>query len=242
MGRTAKQKREARAAAKAAGESGFRLQRHKVGLTYSCPVDAEQNPISSREQIRDVLVERYGQAIWTISVELHENGKNHYHANFKFDNKLDVLDSHCMDIEGVHPNIINPGKGWENYVRKQGEFITNMSSCPFAEATAMESVHSALQHLWQQRPQDMCKHGESIERNLRKHFAPVVVYQPYNGPYEHWIDWEHTKMSLLIWGPPGGGKTQYARWLMAHKFGAYTYVKKSHEELKKVSFEHAILF
>lgn len=237
---SAEKKREKRAAKKAAaaasGEAAFRINRKNVGLTYSCPTNAEENPICSRERIRDVLVDKYGQALWTVSVELHESGQKHYHANFKFDNIVNSEDALCMDVDGVHPNILNPGKGWENYVRKQGEFITNKGSCDFAVALGKDTVHEALEHLWEHKPADMLKFGEAIERNVRKRMNKQPEYQPYYGPYQEWVDWPEDTHSLLIWGKPGSGKTQFARWLMAHKYGNYTYVKKSHEKLKAVTF------
>ena len=249
---TAEAKRAKRAAAKAKAAAAdapvFRLCRKQSGMTWSCPSTLDENgirvknPIPNKETIKDDLTDRFGAAIWTVCSELHKDGATHYHAHFKFDKELNTEDPKCFDVCGVHPNIVKGGPGWENYVRKQGEFITNKTACEFAVAMAMDTPKEALEHLWEHKTQDMCKHGEAIERNVRRRMAPEVVYYPYNGPYEHWCDWDHSKFSLLIWGPAGGGKTQYARWLLAHKFGGYTYVKKSHEELKKISFEKPLLF
>jgi len=238
----ARAKAKAKAAAAPDVAPAFRIHRRKVGLTYSCPVDADDNPISSCEAIKDALVEKFGPAMWTVSKELHENGKTHFHANFDFDKKLDVTDPRAFDLEGVHPNILTPGKGWENYVRKAGEYITNRSQDDFKVALECETPEEALEYLWQHRPADMLKQGHLIEQNLRRRMHKKTLYQPYYGPYQDWIDWDHEKYSLLLYGPPGGQKTSYARWLMAHKFGDYLFVKKNHESLKEISLWKPFLF
>lgn len=238
----AKAKAAAAAEAGAVVEPAFRLQRKQVGLTYSCPVADQAHPIENVEVIRDELLARYGHAMYTISREEHESGQPHFHAHFTFDAKLDSTDPRCMDIAGVHPNIVKGGPAWENYIRKDNDFITNKAVNSYAVALEAATPEEGLEILWKQKPQDMLKFGETIERNLRKRFAPASPYQPYLGPYGQWIDWNFKKFSLLIWGPSGGGKTQFARWLMAHLFGDYIFVKKNHEELKKVTQWKPFLF
>ena len=39
---------------------------------------------------------------------------------------------------------------------------------PFATAAAMTDPDEALTYLWGKRPRDMCLHGESIEKNLKR--------------------------------------------------------------------------
>ena len=105
--------------------SGFRVQRTKFGLTYSCPVNATENPIDSREELLAFLVDKFGTGEYVIATELHENGKKHYHVYIKFHTKVDSTSASLFDFKGVHPNIITPGKGWIDYCVKKDEFDTN---------------------------------------------------------------------------------------------------------------------
>ena len=108
----------------------FRIQRRQTGMTWRCPTNAEENPIPSKEDIKDCLTDKFGPATWTVCEELHENGKKDYHAHFFFVKMLETENPHCFDLHGVHPIIQNGGPNWENYVRRQGEFITNKSCVP----------------------------------------------------------------------------------------------------------------
>ena len=234
-----------------AGE--FRINRHKVGLTWSCPVDIEVNPIvqdfpdNPCEAIRDHFTEKYGVNDHTISQEDHQSGKKHFHAWFNFHTKLDTMDPRCFDFCTVHPNILNPGKGWEAYVAKGKDFISNhFEKNAYHEAIESGSADTAIDILWTKAPRDMAMQGHNIERNLRRRLQAPCAFAPnvYEGPYPHLkqLDaWDPSKFSLLLWGPPGVHKTQFAKYLMAHKFGDYEYFKGHYEGVKKLSLQKAFI-
>lgn len=200
----------------ARGSGGFRLNARKVGLTYSCPVNADENPIQSREQILEILKEKFGLCLYVICTELHENGKKHYHAWLNFDKKVDTRDVRAFDIESVHPNIIQkPGAGWINYVKKAGQFISNVAENPFTLALAMNSVNEAIDSLWKAVPQTMALSADRIERNLRTKMAPPpVAFTFYDGPYR----WPYLSeiQSVCLTGNAGIFKTNFA--LSKHHF------------------------
>jgi len=219
-------------------EVQFRANRHKFGFTWSCPV-GEEHPIISRERIRDVLAERFGHNVHEIAQELHKNGKNHYHAYFKFDQKLDISDCRAFDIDGCHPEIIDPGAGWRGYIKKSDpDLLTNLESCPFAQALAASSVREGMDILALRRPGDYLRYGEAMERNLRRRVETPAPVREYMGPYiSDWFpsDWNPYTHSLLLWGVVGLNKTNFAKWLMRHMVGEFEYIKKSHESVKLLS-------
>lgn len=224
----------------------FRINRNKVGCTWSCPTDFVENPIKTNEEILEFVVKKYGECEYTIGTERHASGKLHFHGWFKFPYKLDEKNEKCFDVNGVHPNIIDPGKGWEAYCAKHKEFITNhYEICPYSQAASSETVKEAMDILWKKRPADCAKYGESIERNLRRRLNPAPEPVLYYGPFHDYLqgfNWSPYTHSLLLWGPPGNCKTQFARYLMSHMFGEYDYIKKSHEATKHLSKTKPFIF
>jgi len=225
--------------------AAFRFHAHKVGLTYSCPVNAPDNPIVSATRIVEFMTDKFGPNVHTVGTELHESGKRHYHADIKFDAKLDSEDPRLFDIDGVHPNILKPGAGWTGYCKKHGDVLTNREGNVFAEALRAGSVREGMDIIALQDPGAYLRFGETIERNLRRRLAPERLVRVYLGPFLPVLvdtHWDPNTHSLLIWGPPGVGKTQFARYYMSHRFGEYDYVKKCPEQLKKLQFDKPFIF
>lgn len=144
----------------------WRFNACKVGLTYSCPTDAEDNPISDVDYIISAMEIKFGPGQYIVCKELHESGKTHYHAYFKFDAKIDSTDVKCFDLCGVHPNVVKaPKRGWVLYCAKHGEFKTN-----FYEADVWVSANEAVTWqeasdlLWTKQPKFMLQVRLYIER------------------------------------------------------------------------------
>ena len=197
----------------------FRLNRKKVGCTWSAPEDKEENPINNNQEILDYVTKKFGHCDYIIGEEEHKNGKKHFHSFFKFDDELDTTDPHCFDVAGVHPNIINPGQGWPKYCAKTGNYITNFyKKNSFLEASRMGSLTEAMDHLWAVEPKQMCLNAHNIEQNLAKKLCtkqePTVYYGPYpERYYPTEEEWDPKTHSLLLWGPPGVQKTQFSQYL-----------------------------
>ena len=225
----------AKAGAKPACESEtkFRVHRYAVGLTWSCPRDKDENPIftafkgedpkAALWRIREVFEERWGKSDFIVAEELHESGTRHYHAHFKCYEKIDTTDPRVFDMEGVHPNILAPGKGWPGYCAKHGNYVSNFYEAEaFAQAMQMDNVEDAVEHLWKKKPREMCIHGANIMSNVRKRLGSSHVAKakfslafmcesirqvPIEWEHE---DWEHV---VVLQGNPGCGKTE---WALAH--------------------------
>lgn len=192
----------------------FRFAAKKVGLTYSCPVDAERNPLDQAYEDKQFveLMRDWGDLEnYIIGQEAHENGKLHYHVYATFRDRIDTINVEFFDLAGVHPNIVaKPRAGWIAYCAKHKVFVSNFYEAdPFKVAVELEDPDEGLKYLWLKRPRDMCLHGDAIEKNLkRKQFKmdPLKEKDTFKRPFE-------TDFSRLIImkGKAGIGKTQYAR-------------------------------
>jgi len=218
--------------------AAFRKHAHKVGLTYSCPVSAEDNPIPNNQALLDELEKLMGPGRYIVATELHESGKKHYHVYYHADTKIDTTNARFWDLYGVHPNILKdaPGVGWQAYCQKDKEFITNMKRNNWSDALSKETVQEALEHLWQTEPKEMCVRGKQVEENIRKRKrGEALPVKLYYGPYhEHYYpkEWDPTSHSLLLWGEKNTRKTQFARYLLSHLYGDYHFAKAKVETLK----------
>lgn len=124
----------------------FRINRKGIGLTYSCPEDMDENPISDFSAISDIFL-TFGKCKYVIGRELHENGKLHWHAWVYYNDKLDVKNERAFDAKGVHPNIIKPQKMWKAYCMKDGDFVANH---PVPKPLIVPEIHG-----WQTKVVDM---------------------------------------------------------------------------------------
>lgn len=214
-------------ASAAAASRPFRINRCKIGLTYSCPVDAEDNPIPSKEALLEFLELKGERPDFIIAEERHESGKRHYHAYLKYGSPVNTIDQRYFDFHDVHPNIINPGKGWIGYCTKYPDFITNFyKKCPFKEASLKRTWREAEELLWDQRPEFMFKFATSAENSFRKKLKPADVGVIYYGPWPPLppeFNWK--THALCIEGEAGVGKTQFAKYLAKHLTDEFCYVK-----------------
>lgn len=221
-------------------KSKFRFHAKKFGLTYSCPIDAEDNPVPSSEKLLEFLESKVGAGKYIIAEEKHESGKRHYHVYYHADAKVQTENVRFFDWphtpDPVHPNIINkPGNGWMSYCKKDKVYISNFEKGNFATAMELPTADEALEFLWNKEPREMLRFANTIESNMRKRKRSVFKAPIYLGPYpKHYYDFECNMQShsLLLWGPPNQHKTQFARYLMAHTVGDYVFLKKNPEQLK----------
>lgn len=226
----------------------WRFQACKIGLTYSCPVDQEDNPIQSKQELLEhakTLFPKASLCNYIVGQELHESGKRHYHCYLKWDKKCETENVHHFDFKDVHPNILfKPGAGWEKYCIKDDNYLTNYyEPCAWAYAmTHCETAEAAIEHLWQKKPADMCKQGANIEANIRKRKAKVYARPIYYGPYPcHFYpevmlpELDMKKYSLHLHGSAGLNKTQFAQYWMKHQYGDVQIAKGKVESLKNIN-------
>lgn len=222
----------------------FRLDRKKIGLTYSCPTDAENNPITSVEELKIQLESHGTLEKYIISEELHENGKRHYHAHLVYAEPINTVNERFFDFKDVHPNIIKPGKGWPDYCAKHGEFITNFyKRCSFKRAREADSWAEASAVLWESEPKFMLQHGSQAEHNWKRRKLSNKGDRVFFGPAREPPDaWQPETHALIIEGPSGVGKTQWALdWARHHGDG--TYLKCTHyQHLKEYKGESCLIF
>lgn len=104
----------------------------------------------------------------------------------------------------------------------------------YAEALKKPNADEAVAWLWEQVPEDMCKHP-CIEVQVRKRFIKPIPTPVFLGPFaKSLVDaataYESAKATktLHLWGPPGTGKSSFAKTL----FTDFTLVRGSLDSLK----------
>lgn len=176
----------------------FRINRKKFGLTYAqCDV--------SKEALLEQLQKVGGSCDYTISQEKHKDGGLHLHAWVKFEEVLQSVNPRVFDLpqdDKFHPEINNPGSGWESYVVKAGDYITNhYEADPWVEAFRPKvSSKDAMALLSKKRPRDVLLNYDKIESALKR------------------IKKEERTWKTVVeihWGVSGAGKTH-----QAHEQGA----------------------
>jgi len=79
--------------------------------------------------------------------------------------KLDIQKAEAFDIEGVHPKIENPGKGWMAYCMKGNDYVAN-----FKCKKPIKLIDPT--YVWEQKILELIKE-EPNDRNIYWYWEPV---------------------------------------------------------------------
>lgn len=197
----------------------FRTNRCKFGLTYSCPEEADENPITGCEFLLARL-ELLGEVTkYIICQEKHQSGKNHYHAFIQYSAPINTTNARLFDVEGVHPNLIHPpiGKGWISYCAKQGDFITNFyEGGTYERALKAGTWEEARAILVAGDPRTAMLSYDRLQSNWRAmRYIPRPVPLPagYRFPLLDLDSPQYQNKTHIVWGRAGVGKTL---WVLQH--------------------------
>lgn len=183
----------------------FRFNAKKLYLTY-----AQAEAIPSKRTILEFFKQHHGDNILTylICEELHQDGKKHYHAYFKFHKKLDTRNVRAFDINGIHPNIKAVKKGEDHviqYIMKGGNYEGNVT-----EASLYPTANNFVK-----KRQDF----QAWSRYMQEAKRLPVSYPVKLPNVDMWIqkpDASHRQRHWVIQGPPGCGKTQWINTAFAN--------------------------
>lgn len=169
-----------------------KYQQKHWALTYSCPQHLDANPITSKETLRDALLELFPPPLlsgYVIGKEQHKSSKTHYHVYLLFKDKFTTRNAKAFDILGVHPNILEARqpKGWIAYCIKDGDYLVHNIVLPkekeaekqniaTAWAVAIElakenKLKEAEEHLKRYQPMRWLTQGTQIKAQLKAEAA-----------------------------------------------------------------------
>lgn len=172
---------------------------------------------------------------WCIGEETHQDGGKHLHAYFEFAQPVETRNERYFDIVDYHPNIKRAWRknGWLTYITKEDkEPLTNikvgaMGTKRDAYAAALEAddIEDAMAAIKAGDPEGYVVRHNNIKAMLTALWAvrvrPVVYYGPYKiNVFDHWNPETH---SVLLVGPPGSGKTEYAKFIL-DGFGPFLHI------------------
>jgi len=213
----------------------FRFAARQVFLTYSQVCEHV-----TKEAVFFTLQERHPIERFTLGEELHEDEGRHIHACFVFLCKLNSRDPRFFDINcgscerDHHPNIQSIKRGKSNLLRVE-EYckkedpnpLTNVEPIKtwgeiMAEASTAEEYLSLIQKNY---PRDFCLSLDRLKTSAKHLFpdAAANTIAEFAWPAgeeepECWgrLDalkpsWNMTEKSLVLVGPPGCGKTSWAK-------------------------------
>lgn len=213
----------------------FRFSAINVLLTYSQVCEA-----FTRESVLYTIDDRYPIDQYSIGEENHEDGGRHVHAVLRFRVKVDSRDPKCFDIncghcdEDHHPNIkpIKRGKAnWERaveYSQKEDPApLTNIEAkLTYGEiieqsSTADEYLSLVKKHYPRDFSLSLGRLKECAEYLFGRQEANTInnwelppdlevpsAWATINEAAEHW---NTATQSLVLVGPPGCGKTTWAK-------------------------------
>jgi len=212
----------------------FRLDSKSFYLTYP------QSGDLTRERVLEHFQTFPKFDKYLISKELHKDGEPHIHALLLLHTSYNLKDERAFDIDGHHPNI-QPAKrrtSVEQYITKDGEYITNYYK-PKVSAYSdildpIIPINTAMATVSKKHPRDVTMNYAKIletAKRVRKLLpTPDYTMDQFNQPPQQF---EGRSNNLLIWGPGGLGKTEYARAHFLHPL-----VVDTVDDLKHLTEEH----
>lgn len=188
--------------------SKYNAHRKKFFLTYpKCTKTPEElfAFLDSKHKIDRYLIAR----------ELHKDGDYHLHAFIEFQEKQHFTNARWADFDGYHPNdggAVRNDRAVSRYVTKDGNYISNYYKIdPYTLIYDKQMSHrDAVKLIMEERPRDYTLYGEQIERSIKR-----VKFAKDTHPGKFKLT-DYTRppldltKSVLLWGPSGIGKTQYA--------------------------------
>ncbi len=193
----------------------------------------------SHQQALDAVAatKKAGIKAYVVCREKHKDGDCHIHMYIKFDRRVRVRYADCFDFKVgdklYHGNyqVARNAKKVISYCKKDGDFISKgvdvVDDNDWGKAVSMArdgNARAAFDYLVDTHPRDVLQRGSDIMKNL------VTLAKPkYSSPYKladfrapallcsKW-ETERTKRSIILCGPPGTGKTSWARSLGEHLF------------------------
>lgn len=213
--------------------SNFRLSGKQFFLTYpQCPLDPEVVLAQLRDKVVPEIV------AYVIAREQHEDGNFHIHAYLKYDRKVSVTNQSKFDLlgeegEGYHGNYqtCRSARAVIKYCEKGGTYIAEGvevgKQSDWSEAVEMArggDAEGALAMLWSRQARTMLLSGDRVAMNMRSQCAQVYAspsdLSPWRLPVHLCSVWPRLaeERAIILTGPPGLGKTRWARSLGPHLY------------------------
>ncbi len=225
----------------------FRISAKTLFLTYS-----QVTKGTPLEEVYAALVVRlapYTIENYIVAREEHKDGGEHWHCYLKLNRKGNFRGPNRLDIklieagaERVYHGNYKAGKvNHIAYAKKDGDYITNMDDkAKYLELASAGEYDAACEAFAAKHPKEYVMHLQAIQKNLRS-LATPTVRTPYYGPWsqsltEATTGWDSARTSLIVSGPSGTGKTQYALTL-----GKKPLLVRHADMLRRLTPEHDLI-
>lgn len=196
----------------------FRLNCKKIFMTYAqCP--------GTKDELLLFLNEKLNIEKHIIALELHKDGGTHFHVFLVAVTKFDIKNPTWLDWNGYHPQMekVKNESRCKKYCTKDGDYITNMKFDTYQVARDIAKggdYIQALRLIMEELPKEI-KFLDKWEKNLKR-VAELSAVSAVSDLYKVGFkfkelkgieEWNRSQRTLVLFGPSGWGKTQYAKQL-----------------------------